>query len=236
MINLKDQEQLFTLIAQNLTKDISCYAFGGNAMMVYGFKEETKDVDLLFEKQEERQEFSRIIYLLGYRETTPAGIYLPQKLRDPHAPVMYKREDSRFDLFVGKIFKTLLSPKMKEDLYAIHEFKGKHVLQVKVFRTEHLVMLKAVTDRVNDFDDIKLIIKKDTHFDWQYLIDEVLWQYKHGDSWIILDTEKMLQELKKYIFVEEKYIQQLHKAVKEKKKDLKRSDNTFKYSKKIQEP
>ncbi len=216
MVALKDQDQLFTLLANTITKDISVYAFGGTAMMFYGFKDETKDIDLLFEQEGERQEFVQALYLLGYRETSPGGIYLPEKLRDPHAPLMYRREDSRFDLFVKKIFKTLLSPKMKEDLFAIHEFKSRHILNIKVLRTEQIVLLKAVTERQNDFDDIKTIVQKDTHFDWQYLLDEVVWQYRHGDSWVLLDTEKMLRELRKYIFIPEKYLKQLYTVKKNK--------------------
>ena len=111
-----------------------------------------------------------------------------------------------------KIFNTVISPRMKEDLYAIHDFKDKYNLKIKVLRKEFIVLLKAVTERDKDFEDILTIIKKEKNFDWQYLINEVLWQYKHGDSWILLDTEKMIKELKKYTFVEQKYLKQLYDA------------------------
>lgn len=214
MLTHKDQLDLFALVAKNLTKDIECYAFGGNAMMFYGYKEETKDVDLLFEEENHRQEFIRAISLLGYVETSPITIYIPEKLRDPHHPLMYKRGESRFDLFVKKIFKTLLSSNMKENVFAVHEFNGKYNLKIKVLRKEYLTILKAVTSRDKDFEDILLILQKEKDFDWEYLIDEVLWQYEHGDSWVLLDMEKVMQELKKYIFIEEKYFKQLYKALK----------------------
>lgn len=101
---------------------------------------------------------------------------------------------------------------MKEDLYAVHDFKGKNSLRVNVLRKEFIVLLKAVTERDRDFEDILTIVKREKNFDWQYLIDEVLWQYKHGDSWVLLDAEKMIRELKKYVFVEEKYLKQLYAA------------------------
>ncbi len=223
MITSVDQDNLFRLVADRLKNDLVCYAFGGTAMMFYGFKGETKDIDIIFDTQKERNEFIQALKSVGFGQTTPGGIYIPEKLQSPNAPLMFKRNDGRFDLFVEKIFHTLLSPSMKENTFAVHEYNEKHTLVLKVFRTEIIVLLKAVTSRDKDFEDIVTIVQKDTHFDWQYLIDEVLWQYEHGDSWIILDTEKMLQELKKYIFVEEKYIQQLHEAVKEKKKSTKGS-------------
>jgi len=212
MISHKGQLDLFSLIAKEIKQDIVVYVFGGNAMMFYGYKDETKDIDILFEHLEEREEFIRVIKLIGFQETSPIKIYLPEKLRDPHRPLMYLKEDIRFNLFVKKIFKTLISPKMKEDLFAVHEFKGNNTLTLRVLRKEHLVILKTVTERDRDFEDIVTIFRKDKNFDWQYLVDEVIWQYQHGDSWVLLDTEEMLKELKKYIFVNEIYLKQLYDA------------------------
>lgn len=212
MITHQDQLDLFALVAKQLTKNVECYAFGGNAMMFYGYKEETKDVDLLFEEESSRREFLQALSSLGYTETSPVKIYIPEKLRDPHRPLMYKRGESRFDLFVGKIFKTILSPKMKDDVFAIHDFGKERNLKLKVLRKEFIILLKAVTSRDKDFEDILTILRKDKNFDWQYLIDEVLWQYKHGDSWVLLDMEKVMRELKKYVFIEEKYFKQMYNA------------------------
>ena len=125
---------------------------------------------------------------------------------------MFKREDSRFDIFLKKIFKTVISPRMKEDLYAVHDFKDKSNLKVKVLRKEFIVLLKAVTERDRDFEDILSIVKREKNFDWQYFVDEVIWQYEHGDSWILLDTEKMMKELKQYVFIEKKYFRQLYRV------------------------
>ncbi|MBI2146666.1 hypothetical protein HYU22_04975 [Candidatus Woesearchaeota archaeon] len=211
MITNKDQEELFTLISKLLTQDVTGYAFGGNAMMYYGYKDETKDVDILFETEEERSEFFRILRDLGYKETSPITIYIPEKLKDKRKPLMFKHDNGgRFDLFVEKIFQTLLSPQMKENVFAVHEFKGKHTLLVKVLRKEHIVLLKAVTDRENDFRDIRTIISQDKSFDWQYFIEEVRWQYGHGDGWVLLGVEKTMQELKEYVFIPEKWFKELY--------------------------
>ncbi|QQG38599.1 MAG: hypothetical protein HYS32_03255 [Candidatus Woesearchaeota archaeon] len=207
-----DQMNFFNVMSKKIKKDVECYAFGGNAMIFYGYKDDTKYIDLVFETEEDRKEFIRVIELEGFNQTGLIDIYTPEKLKDPYKPLMYKSGFVRLDLFLKQIFKALLSPKMKEDLFAIHDFKNGHRLRVKVLRKEHLVMLKAVTDRQNDFDDIRTIIEKEKYFDWQYFIDEVLWQYEQGNEWIVLDTEKMLRELKKYVFVEQKYLDQLYKV------------------------
>lgn len=217
MITHTDQDDLFRLISKQLHSDLTCYAFGGNAMMYYGYKEKTKDVDLLFETLKGRDEFIRVLKTLGYEETSPITIYIPEKLRDPHRPLMFKREEGRFDLFVTKIFRTALSPKMKEDLFAVQEYKDKYTLTVKVLRKEQIVLLKAVTDRENDFRDIRNILEQEKTFDWDYFLDEVLWQAGHGDGWVLLDVEKMMKELKQYLFIEEKWFKKLYGKEKEKK-------------------
>ena len=214
MITYEDQMGLFRLISKNIKRNLECYAFGGTAMMFYGYKDETKDVDLLFEKDADREEFVKALKALGFSETTPQNIYIPEKLREKDIPRMFKRDDNRFDIFSKRIFKTVISPGMKEDIFAMHEFKQKRNLKVKVLRKEHIVLLKAVTERKNDFDDIRAIVEKEKNFDWQYLIDEVIWQYRHGDSWVLLDAEKMIIELKKYVFIEQKYLKQLYAAKK----------------------
>ncbi len=212
MITHEDQLNLFKLISKEINKEVECYAFGGTAMMFYGYKDETKDVDLFFENRGLREEFIGAIKRMGFEETSPMKIYIPKKLRDKNRPLMFKRGDWRFDLFAGKIFHTVVSPRMKEDAYAIQEFKGNKTLKIKVMRKEHIVQLKAVTERQNDFDDIRAIIGKDKNFDWQYLIDEAIWQHKHGDSWALTDVEKMMKELKKYAFIEQRYFKQLYQG------------------------
>src|SRR3989338_4439492 len=129
MVTYDDQMELFKLISENTTRDIECWAFGGNAMIFYSYKDETKDVDILFDLEKDRAEFIKALEKLGFWETGLRNIYVPEKLRDKHKPVMYSRYDIRFDLFVKKVFKTAISPKMREDLYAVHEFKGKHTLK-----------------------------------------------------------------------------------------------------------
>ena len=210
MISNNDQLELFGLLSKNINQNIDCYAFGGNAMMFYGYKDETKDVDLVFEHEDEREEFLRVLKQMGYEEFSLFRIYVPEKLKDTHKPIVVKRGEGRFDLFVKKFFQTLLSPKMKEDVFSVHEFKWKHTLTVNVLRKEILVILKSVTSRDRDFEDIVTIIKNDKHFDRPYFLEEVRWQAEHGDGWVLLDVERMMRELKEYVFIPEEHFKRLY--------------------------
>ncbi len=219
MITHQEQLALFTLISRHLTRDVTCTAFGGTAMMFYGYKDETKDIDLLFDTQEEKNDFITAIQKIGFEETSLVKIYVPEKLRDPHKPIMFKKGDSgRFDIFTKQIFHTVTSPQMKEDMYAVHEFRGKNILTVKILRREHIMLLKGITEREKDMEDIITIIKKTKDFNWKYFIEEVIWQYHNGDKWVLFDTERTLRELKKYTFIEKKYLDKIYEALEEKEK------------------
>ena len=217
MITQEDQLELFKIISKEIKKDVSCYAFGGTSMMFYGYKDETKDIDIVFADLVSRDVFIEAIKKIGFQETSPMKVYIPEKLRDKNRPLMFKRDDYRFDLFAEKIIHTILSPGMKNDTYAIHEFRGKQTLKINVMKKEHIVQLKSATERQNDFDDIRRIVERDKSFDWQYLINETIWQHLHGDTWALLDIEKMLKELKNYVMIEQKYFRQLHNLAAKKK-------------------
>src|SRR3989338_6687963 len=114
MINIEDQETLFKVISQKLKKDLTCYAFGGNAMMYYGYKNATKDVDILFETE--------------YKRISLSGIYSDLQVKDPHKPEMYMLKDERFDLFMGKIFRMYISKSMKERVWGKYKLGNEWVV------------------------------------------------------------------------------------------------------------
>jgi hypothetical protein len=210
MLNHQAQLKLFAQIADVLERPITCYAFGGTAMMFYGYKEETKDVDLLFLNTEDRAAFVEALQKLGFRATSLFKVYIARKGKDPNAPLMYVKDEYRLDLFAQKIFRSTLSPNMKEDIMEKHEFGGKRNLIVNVMNTEQIVYLKGITERDRDFEDIKTIVKKDKHFKWSKVVDEAIWQHENGDDWAILDTEKTLLEMKAYAQIDPELLKRLY--------------------------
>jgi hypothetical protein len=195
MIQQPGQLQLFAAIARELTADVTCYAFGGTAMMFFGYKDETKDVDLLFETLADRVTFLHAISDMGFSRSSPVGVYMQKKSEDVAAPLMYTRENYRLDLFAKTIFRTILSDTMRSGVIATHEFRGTHVLRVNVIRPEHIVYLKGITSRVNDDVDIRTILSLAKDFSWDLVIDEAILQHANGDTWALLDTEKTVRAL-----------------------------------------
>src|SRR3989344_5858415 len=219
MINIEDQETLFKVISQKLKKDLICYAFGGNAMMYYGYKNATKDVDILFETEDERREFVRVLVEIGYKKIGLSDIYSDLQVKDPHKPEMYMLKDERFDLFMGKIFRMYISKSMKERVWGKYEYRlSEKSLTVYVLAKEDIILLKSITNRERDFDDILLIIDKEKGIDWDAIIDEAIEQYKLGNEWVVLDMEEFLQKLKKQVYIKEEYFDRLYSVFAKKKK------------------
>jgi predicted nucleotidyltransferase len=212
MINIEDQNALFTLIAKNLKEDVACIAFGGTAMMYLQHKNQTKDIDLFFKTAKERNYFVQAITSLGYTEKKIVKqIYSKEKSSEEFAPQMFTRSDEeRFDIFTHKIFQTQMNDQIIERAEQIRDFNETKRFRVKIIAPEDLVFLKAITDRTKDFEDIKTIISKTNNFSWETLIKEAKWQSEQGDGWAILDLEKKMQKLKETVFIPEKYFEMLY--------------------------
>ncbi len=206
MIELKEQNELFELIASRLDRDAECYALGGTAMMYYGYKNATKDIDLLFMDKEERDAFVRAIMLLGYKQMSIKGIY---KREPEDKPMMLTRGDERFDIFLGSIIGSKISSSMTEKHFAKLDFVKKNTLTIKVMKKEDIFVLKAATSREKDFDDMLTIVKKD-NLDWNYMISIALEIRKNGNSWMVHDLEEKMQELKKHVRIEKKYFDMIY--------------------------
>jgi hypothetical protein len=211
MISKEDQNNLLQLVSRYLKKNVTCYAFGGNAMMFYGYKNATKDIDIIFETEEERNVFIDAIMYLGYKQMSMKGVYIENLCKEKHKPLMFTRGDERFDLFVSKIFQTQLSPVMKHRAQARHDYVvGEYSLIVFVLCKEDIVFLKSITQREKDFDDIRTIIEKESSFDWNIVINEAIFQSQHGDGWAILDLEETMKRLKEIVFIKKQYFDKLY--------------------------
>lgn len=215
MITAEDQENLFRLISRYLKKDVTCYAFGGNAMMYYGYKNATKDVDLLFETQEDLDSFIEAITALGYKAMSMHGVYVEQLCKEPKKPVMYTRGDERFDLFLKKVFQTKFRDVMKQRVWARYGYIMKNsTLTVFVLSKEDIVFLKSITKREKDFDDIRTIIERENTLNWNIIVDEAVYQSKQGDGWAVLDLEETMKRLKEITFLKQEYFDKLYEKKK----------------------
>jgi len=168
MINLEQQNELFKVLGEKLKKRIECYVIGGSAMMYHGMKPSTKDIDLVFDHEKDREEVEKILKNIGYKERETRVIYFGKK----NTPLLLQRDEARFDLFLNKIISTVLSEGMKERVELIYEYDD---LIVKVISPEDIIITKCATERAGDRKDAAEIIKKVT-IKWDQVIEESIYQ------------------------------------------------------------
>lgn len=207
MINLQDQEELIKLVSRKLKRDVSCFVFGGTAMMYFGYKNATKDIDILFDQENELKEFTRIIKELGYKEISASQVYTKEKL-ELEKPKIFTRGEERFDIFFKTIFKFTPSKEFKERFYARYDYKeNEFTFTIYVVSKEDIILLKSLTERENDFSDILTIIEKEKEINWDIITNEAINQ-KY--EWTKIDLEETMQKLKKYVFIKQKYFDKLY--------------------------
>lgn len=209
MIDTKDQEELFKLIAEYLGENIRCVAIGGTAMMFSNYKTTTKDIDLVFQNEHERSTFIKAIEELGYKQQALGTIYDEKRKGHKGKPKMFSRGDERFDLFVKEVFGYEVKVN-QEEIVQKNDFLGKKELTIFMLPKEELILLKAITGREKDYEDIETILEIEKTIDWKTLVGKAIKQ-KKSNPWILIDLEETLQRLKKRFFIKQEIFDALYK-------------------------
>lgn len=175
MINLEEQIELFKIIGSQLENKVECIAIGGSAMMFYGAKNATKDVDLVFSKKEDLDAVKNILYNSGFDERKNIkGIFREDDAAGK--PAMMDGKDTRFDLFLNEVIGYKIHEDVIKRLKEIHEF-GNFI--IKTASPEDILMMKGCTERERDRDDAAELIRI-FNIDWSIITSESSKQTKIG--------------------------------------------------------
>src|SRR3989338_8097728 len=185
MITIDEQQKLFLNIARMLNKNITAYAVGGPAMMFFGFKDSTLDIDLVFENEKDKDIFKEAIMSIGYREINAIKVYGARK----NQPEMLVLNDERFDLFVVNVIDFVFSGNMQKRAESIHQFGENFIL--KIADPHDIILMKCATDRLKDKDDARKIINLGK-IKWELLVEEAKEQIELGKVKI---PQEILDEL-----------------------------------------
>lgn len=191
MINLDEQINLFNLVGTELNKRTECLAIGGSAMMFYGAKESTKDVDLVFMDEESFARVRKVLSKLGFSEKKRITLFKHYDLPE-NKPIMMEGRGTRFDLFFKEIISFRVSESIMERAKEAHEFGN---LIIKLVSPEDIILLKCATEREKDREDALELIKK-FNIDWNIVIRESINQAKVGGDLFPVFLFDFVAELK----------------------------------------
>lgn len=187
MIDIRQQEAMLIAIGKILLKRIQVYAIGGTAMMLRGIKNSTLDIDFVFDKKSDREEFMEALRRLGAKESDVTLVY---GLKNS-TPLMLEFDNCRFDMFMNKVISSTFSDAMKERAKQTHEFGN---LIVRVADPNDIIIMKSVTSREKDLEDIVAIINK-SQIDWNVILEESREQVKFGNDIAIMGLGEKLEKL-----------------------------------------
>lgn len=194
MIGFEEQIEFLELVGKELEKEVECYAIGGTALLFLGLKDSTKDVDLVFEEEGDRDLMKEALERLGFKENKEEmdlEIY-GRKEAIRIEPILLGGHGSRFDLFLKDIISFQLSGAMKNNVEEKHEFDN---LTMYVISPEYIILLKCATDRKGDRVDAKNIIEN-IEINWEKVIDEAQWQTEEGRKIFSVFLYDFLMDLK----------------------------------------
>lgn len=189
MIDIERQQKLFLTLSKFVKKKINVYAVGGTAMMFYGFKDNTLDIDLVFDNEKERNTFKEAIKEMGYVKMDSNEVY--KKKENQHE--MFTLGDERFDLFIDKVVLFLFSENMKKRAkQKTYQYGDNFILNIAA--PEDIIIMKCATDRAKDREDAKKIIEK-FNINWELLISAAEDQVKLGKEIAVMELGCFLEEL-----------------------------------------
>ena len=183
-------ESLLDHIGKKLKHEVEGFLIGGNAMLYYGLKEQTKDLDLVFFQ---RKDLTGIIQIVLnhplYRKAkvlSELPYEIKPELRRRGKPTIIGNSDlPRFDLFYKYVFSVNVEKMFQKSKRSIRF----DLLKLKIIEPEDIIFLKAMTGRHVDVEDVARIVKK-LKIDWNDILKTMRDYYKidRRPVWFALGT------------------------------------------------
>lgn len=175
-------EQMLWEIGKNIDKRVRIFIFGGAAMALKGYKERTKDVDILVPERDSLEILVAAAEKLGYRS-----------YRNQDVAILEHSSRPRIDIYCKHILnKVYLTDTMITRAKSI-EYGN---LEVLVADDTDIALTKSVAGRMRDVNDIILLIRQGK-VRWREMLDEILEQEKLSKKHLcirVLNVIELIQD------------------------------------------
>ena len=188
MVNLENQQRLFEDIGKRLKKRTECFVIGGSAMLYYGAKAVTKDIDVVFDDKECFDNFLKILKEIEFKVKDPEALYFGKE----NKPALMERGSERVDIFYKEIITFKLSESMVGRIKMVYEYNN---LIGNVVSTEDIILLKSATERAGDRADALELIKR-FNVNWSIITKEAINQTELDKPLFVVFLYEFLLELK----------------------------------------
>jgi hypothetical protein len=158
-------------VGDALASPVTLYLIGGAAMIKYGLKAATKDIDVLFSTHEEAEELIQALLNSGYHiiQINRLGTEYQEMLA---TQILENDDGFRWDIFHEYVCRKLrLSTGMIERSRVL--FKT-GLLTARIISKEDIFLFKTVTERDDDEADLLLLAR--SKVDWELVLRECISQ------------------------------------------------------------
>ncbi len=158
-------------VGDALTSPVALYLIGGAAMIKYGLKAATKDIDIVLSTREETEELIQALLKSGYHiiQTNRLGAEYQEMLA---TQILENDDGFRWDIFHEYVCRKLrLSTGMIERSKVL--FKS-GLLTARMISKEDVFLFKTVTERDDDEADLLLLAR--SKVDWELVLRECISQ------------------------------------------------------------
>ena len=187
------KEVFFEGLSNVLNRNLEALLIGGGAMVLKGYKDATLDIDLIVKNREDAENLMEALKNFGYRVISNKEF------------IVLQNEGPRVDIHIGKIdYKFVLTDSVLKRAN-VRDY-GK--LKLYIASDIDLLIMKSVTERVRDLEDVLIIIKKGK-INWKTLVEAVEEQDKILDRPISYSVLVAIEEAEKALGIKVKYKRKL---------------------------
>jgi len=179
-------------LGEKLSTTVHAYLFGGANLLLRGLKKATKDLDVVVEGEGDFSKLHGALLASGFRplgereltpsdrKLNPSGIYVAEGL-------------PRFDLFTKVICNALL---LTDEMKSRAETMAFGKLVLHLLSLEDVFLLKSITEREGDLEDMATIIRRGGDLRWGEILETYLAEeevIKKHFCFTMLDNIELLQ-------------------------------------------
>lgn len=146
-------EKILQNVAKHLSRETNIFLFGGAVMVYSGLKPATKDIDILFDNENDYKNFLKAARTAGF-----IAISAPLEYKHFDMSTMLRNPETnwRLDLFVNRVCKKFcfnLDARKRSKLF-------RSIKNLKVFFVsfEDIFLMKSLTRRERDLEDMNTIL------------------------------------------------------------------------------
>lgn len=166
-------EDAIKRIAEHTDRNVDAYLIGGGAMIFYGRKAATKDIDIVLTSQQELEAFMKAAEKAGFTQVPEPG---EEYQIIGASTIMQDATGLRLDIFHRRVCDALELTDAMKSRATSHSEHGS--LRVHLIAPEDIVLFKGITERETELEDIRVLVEGG--IDWAIVEEECLSQSNSG--------------------------------------------------------